>query len=275
VSLSQVKRWNDEHVTMASVNSRRYVTAPVTTVWTSPSAPRDVDRWAVAAEPDMVAWLADLDRAAARPGLHGLVLTQLECGEPVLVTGDPDGRMAGSPSRRWLQIVAPLQPSTLDARGYPGWVPADHLGEEVSDPPQLATAADGGADASSFLAAARTHLGVAYLWGGRCDLGLDCSGLVHVSLRRLGVVFPRDADDQYHACEHLPAAEARPGDLFFFAHQGKPPHHVGIVTGPYRMLHAPETGSVIVEEDLNPSRRRTLIGAGRLPMLLSPTASAR
>ena len=81
-----------------------------------------------------------------------------------------------------------------------------------------------------------------------CDWGLDCSGLVHLSLRRLGVVFPRDADDQDDACERISAADARPGDLNFFADEGKRAHRVGIVTEPRGMLHAPETGSLIVEE---------------------------
>ena len=100
-----------------------------------------------------------------------------------------------------------------------------------------------------------------------CDWALDCSGLVHLGLRRLGVVFPRDADDQYDACEHIPVTDARPGDLYFFAHEGKRPHHVGIVTGPGRMLHAPETGSLIVEETLTPARQNSLAGAGRVPGL--------
>lgn len=262
---------------MSHVDRRRYVTVPGTALWRSPTAPRDVDVWAVVAEPNPVAWLADLDAAKARTGLHGRVLTQLECGEPVLITGDLAGRTAGSADRRWLKVVAPMQPSSLDARGYPGWVVAGHVGGQVPDCPPPATAAerlDAGTDAQAFIAVARAHLGLPYLWGGMSDWGLDCSGLVHLSLRRLGVVIPRDAADQYGACEHICAIDAVPGDLFFFAHKGKRPHHVGIVTGPGRMLHAPETGSVIIEEPLTPGRQSTLIGAGRLPQLLSPTGRA-
>jgi cell wall-associated NlpC family hydrolase len=66
---------------------------------------------------------------------------------------------------------------------------------------------------------------------------------------------------------NIPAADARPGDLCFFTHEGKRPHHVGIVTGPDRMLHAPETGSLIVEEALTPVRQNSLIGAGRVTAL--------
>jgi cell wall-associated NlpC family hydrolase len=178
-----------------------------------------------------------------------------------------------------------MQPSSLDARGYPGWVPASHVDAQAPDHSPLAATVDprdssdsidstgsldsphAGQRAEAFIAEARKHLGVPYLWGGMCDLGLDCSGLVHLGLRRLGVVFPRDADDQYDACEHVAAADARPGDLYFFAHEGKRPHHVGIVTGPGRMLHAPETGALIVEEALTPARQSSLVGAGRVSAL--------
>ena len=43
----------------------------------------------------------------------------------------------------------------------------------------------------------------------------------------------------------------------------QPAHHVGIATGEGRMLHAPETGAVIVEEPLTPERLLTLSAAGR------------
>ena len=266
------------HVTMQNMCSRAYVTVPVTTLWTSPTAPRDVDGWATAPLPDVDPWLADLDCAGARRGLPGRVLTQFECGEPVLITGGPDGRAAGSAGRRWLQIAAPMQPSSLDARGYPRWVLAEHIGQKIPDCPQPAPAADrpgAGADAQAFIAVARTHCGVHYLWGGMCDAAMDCSGLVHLSLRRLGVVVPRDTADQYDACEHIPADEANPGDLLFFARWGKRAHHVGIVTGPGAMLHAPQTGSMVIEEPLTPARQNTLIGAGRLPLLPPPTGRTR
>lgn len=263
---------------MSDVNSRRYVTVPVTALWASSRSPRDVDAAAVAPRPDVVAWLTDLDAAQARLGLHGRVLTQLELGEPVVITGDPDGAATGSTAASadegWLQVVAPMQPSSLDERGYPGWVLAAHVSVQVPHRSPLSATADSfgaGAGCDAFIALARTHLGLPYLWGGMCDWGLDCSGLVHLSLRRLGVIFPRDADDQYDACEHIPAADARPGDLFFFAHEGKRPHHVGIVTGPGRMLHAPETGSVVIEQALSPARQNSLIGAGRLSSLLART----
>ena len=259
------------------MSRRTNVTVPVTTLWTSPTAPRDVDRWAVARVPDVVAWLADLDAAAARPGLQGRMLTQLECGEPVLITGDAHSRTTGGAGLHWLQIVAPMQPSSLDPRGYPGWVLGEHIGQEVPDCPQplIATRPARAEGARAFIEVARAYLGVHYLWGGMCESALDCSGLVHLSLRRLGMLVPRDAADQYDACEHIPVLQARPADLLFFAREGKRAHHVGIVTGPGRMMHAPETGSVVIEERLTGFHRSSLVGAGRLPLQPTPTGSAR
>ena len=140
-------------MTMADVSSRRYVIVPVTTLWSSPTSPRDVDAAAVAPHPDVVAWLADLDAAAARLGLHGRALTQLELDEPVEIIDDPDNG--------WLQVVAPMQPSTLDPRGYPGWLPAAHVSAQVPDRAPISAGSDsleGGRGAGAFIAAARKRL---------------------------------------------------------------------------------------------------------------------
>jgi gamma-D-glutamyl-L-lysine dipeptidyl-peptidase len=101
------------------------VTVPVSTVWSAPDAPRDVDAPAVAAAPDVAAWCDAMDDEV-RLGLHGRTLTQVLLGEPVLVRSERDG---------WSEIVAPWQPSSADEAGYPGWVPSTHLGEL----PQAAT----------------------------------------------------------------------------------------------------------------------------------------
>jgi cell wall-associated NlpC family hydrolase len=104
---------------------------PVSTVWTSPDAPRDIDAPAIAAQPDVAAWAKSMD-TETRLGLHGRTLTQLLFAEPVLVRSERDG---------WSEIVAPWQPSSQDELGYPGWVPSSHLGElpgAASDPVAVA-----------------------------------------------------------------------------------------------------------------------------------------
>jgi cell wall-associated NlpC family hydrolase len=239
---------------MLGMPASTVVTVPATMLWVAPTSPRDLDGPAVVAHPDVVAWLAGLDAVEdGRLGLHGRVETQLVLGEPVQVIGTRED---------WCQVICPWQPSSADPRGYPGWVPAAHLGDAgtVDSPTPAAQARVTG---PALLAEARRHLGLAYLWGGMSTYGLDCSGLVHLSARALGLLVPRDAHDQQDAATPVPVGDVQAGDLLFFARDGQPAHHVGIATGDGRMLHAPETGAVIVEEALTPERRQTLSGAGR------------
>jgi hypothetical protein len=59
-------------------------------------------------------------------------------------------------------------------------------------------------------------LGAPYLRGGRSLLGLDCSGLVQLSLQLCGIDCPRDSVDQRRLGEPLASGAAlRRGDLLF------------------------------------------------------------
>jgi hypothetical protein len=68
---------------------------------------------------------------AARRGLQGRADTQALLGDRVQVT---------SISGTWAQVVVPDQPTPLDPRGYPGWVPVRQLAS-VGPPsrPEVAT----------------------------------------------------------------------------------------------------------------------------------------
>jgi cell wall-associated NlpC family hydrolase len=103
---------------------------------------------------------------------------------------------------------------------------------------------------SQSVQVARRYLGVPYVFGGSNPaVGLDCSGLVQLVFRQLGVALPRTAQLQYDATPRVSQAELQPGDLVFFARTYADPHdwvtHVGIYLGDGLQINAPTEGQVV------------------------------
>ncbi len=101
---------------------------------------------------------------------------------------------------------------------------------------------------ADFVTTAEAFLGAPYLWGGKQAWGIDCSGLVQVSLAAAGIDAPRDSDMQREELgESLDAGDLsalRRGDLVFWR------GHVGIMVSPGDLLHANVHHMAVVIEPL-------------------------
>ncbi len=98
----------------------------------------------------------------------------------------------------------------------------------------------------AIVATAKQYLGVPYVWGGESPSGLDCSGLVVIVFRELGVELPHHAADQWNYGRYISRGDLEPGDLVFFSRGGAGSiHHVAIYVGNGDIIEAPYTGAYV------------------------------
>lgn len=181
---------------------------------------------------EMAAWKAapkavympDFGLALAAPGmdaermadlLAGNIFRKLGTTNGYVQLGYPDGREAFVPE--------------ADVMGYEEWLATRRPSPE------------------NILATARSMMGRPYLWGGTSGKAMDCSGFTKTVFFLNGLLMPRDASQQVHVGEDLPAdttlQNLLPGDLLFFGDAATPDKkervtHVAIYEGDGRILHA-------------------------------------
>jgi cell wall-associated NlpC family hydrolase len=106
---------------------------------------------------------------------------------------------------------------------------------------------------AAVLEAAERLVGSAYFWGGRSPMdereaaptGVDCSALVNLAYRTVGLEIPRDAHEQSLRARRI--RRVQPADLLFLSARGDPNRivHVMLYAGGDDILEGPGTGQAV------------------------------
>jgi cell wall-associated NlpC family hydrolase len=99
--------------------------------------------------------------------------------------------------------------------------------------------------AGRILDTAEDYLGTRYLWGGSAPAtGFDCSGFLQYVFRSQGLHLPRTSRQMAQVGAPLAHATSawEPGDLLFFASNGRTIDHVAMYAGGGRIIHSTDSG---------------------------------
>jgi cell wall-associated NlpC family hydrolase len=113
--------------------------------------------------------------------------------------------------------------------------------------------------APDAVSVAESLLGTPYLWGGNSRFGIDCSGLVQVSLHATGRDCPGDSDMQINLGRALaPQEKLKRGDLVFWK------GHVAMVVNADVLIHANGATMSVAYEGIREAINRISAGGGGL-----------
>ncbi len=147
-----------------------------------------------------------------------------------LLEGAPVRLLKSDESGEWFLVQGP--------DGYVGWAAAAEIRRmPIAEWARLRNkpGKDDAKRRARILEISKPIMGIPYIWGGITEEGMDCSGYTQHVYRAMGVILPRDADQQSAVGELVGfpgyMSNLRPGDLIFFCGGNGRVSHVAISLG--------------------------------------------
>lgn len=130
---------------------------------------------------------------------------------------------------------------------------------------KLSVARGGNPLGQRIVAEAMRYLGCPYKYGGSDPItGLDCSALVQLVFRSMGVNLPRTAAEQFKVGFPVPVGQLQPGDRLYFSRSRTKVDHTGIYIGGGQFIHATRRFKKVVISSLyDPRYWSIFVGAKR------------
>ncbi|MEU9863227.1 NlpC/P60 family protein [Streptomyces sp. NPDC047971] len=193
-----------------------------------------------------------LDRVATR---QGVALGQLQAEQRRLTQKRTEaGRLLAELERSRTQVAEhkrTVERKLAEARRVLASLSAEDRAEFDRDarasrsgrdqePPPPADLGPASSRATAAVMAARSAIGMPYVWGATGPRAFDCSGLMVWSFRQAGISLPRTSSAQRYAGRRVPLSQAQPGDLVTYRSDAS---HVGIYAGNGQVIHAPYPGA--------------------------------
>jgi cell wall-associated NlpC family hydrolase len=172
---------------------------------------------------------------------------QTDFREPILmVPFDVEFELAKVVDERWIEVYL-----------VDGSLAYIQQGDVEIDPKNL--------DMKQMLELSQKFLGLSYRWAGTSTFGFDCSGLIQMLYRQMGVILPRDTllQANWIAMKTIAKNDLLPGDLVFFGWEQKI-SHVGLYLGKQKFLNVtPHSAPIVQISDLRESHWKDIFLAAR------------
>ncbi|NED22425.1 hypothetical protein G3I31_31065 [Streptomyces sp. SID9913] len=141
--------------------------------------------------------------------------------------------------------------NTLTAKERAKIAAEEERANRASERVELGNEASGSQRAASAFEAAKSRVGMPYVWGATGPNSFDCSGLTSWAFNQAGISIPRTSQAQANVGTRINSlSELKPGDLIIMRTDLS---HVGFYAGNGQILHAPKPGAVVRYEPISTS----------------------